>query len=185
VEYASERLACIVCRTSRQHADTVMRCNSRRLCSLQAELPKQQPVRQPVSSKKAYVSKKHAGWSAVTAEERGIARPVSHYAPLGRRAADVSDTRAFPALASESSQASQQGSASAVNRSPWQSPDRPPARTRHTEQADESRWKSASPAEAAKSLQDGKGRVARSADSVQSLSVLHPWANTPLLQVLP
>ena len=142
----------------------------------------QQPIRQqPVKAKTA--PRKHPGWSAVTAEERGAAQPVSSFAHSAARPAQISDAGSFPALSGSKPSAPKQSTASIMNRSPWQSPDRSHARDLPVGQIDEARWKTALAARDTNGGQRGMAVDVHSADAVQSLRVLHPWADTTLLQV--
>ncbi len=149
---------------------------------------------------KTFAAKKQPGWSTVTAEERGIARPVSHYAPSARRAAELSDSHAFPALSAELLQGPQHAATRAADRSPWGPKDITHARHHHgSTEGDKHARKlevsqsarsamtsrdSLSTTEDAYSASHEKGTGVKGADSIQSLRVLHPWADTALLQVL-
>ena len=136
----------------------------------------------------------------MTAEERGIARPVSHYAPNVRQAVEISDAHAFPALSHEQTRASRHAAAQAADRSPWHSTDRSFARDQsgqtegssHANLLDGSQQATSkgAPRYSLSTLEDtGSAEHVRAAgpfvaDTIQSMRVLHPWADTALLQVI-
>ena len=164
-------------------------------------MPGWQAGKQQTTRTKTFPAKKHPGWSAVTAEERGIARPVSHYAPNVRQTAEISDSHAFPTLSHKQTGASQHAAAQAADRSPWHSSDRSHARDQSGQTEGSSHaWRldgsqSATSKEAPRNSLPTLGDTSSTellraagtygADTIQSLRVLHPWADTALLQVYP
>lgn len=168
---------------------------------MQAETPGWTVGRQLTATAKAHAAKKQPGWSALTAEERGLARPVSQYAPTARRAAELSDSHAFPALSVEQFPHPQRAAAGAADRSLWRFSNKSNARDHsgHTEGSSHARkldvsqsakskappQESSSKVEDTLSTEQWISEGANGADTIQSLRVLHPWADIALLQVLP
>ena len=168
---------------------------------MQAETPGGPAVKHQSPRTKALTAKKQPGWSALTAEERGIARPVLHYAPAARRAAELSDSHAFPALSLEQLSYPQHAAFGAADKSLWRSSKKSHARDDidHTEGSSHGQTldgtqsvKSMAPplenslkAEDIFSTKQWRAEGASGADTIQSLRVLHLWADTALLQVVP